>query len=259
MSKQPSKKDKILSKKEASSTSEEECRTNKHHHDRKRHCFGVCCSQSALAYGKFYRSLGTRSLEALDVIKENIDAPLIETTFLSLQATVFGGLDDYPSIHPAVRSALAAVAQSCGKNCCCEVADSIIETALGYIDLAISLLLSTAGVSPDAASYAVRVGLVTNTSTFSLGILPPELALAKQDVPDVVYFVSSASIGSASPGFSELGNLIESFINTLRVALDSFCPAALKLYDSWDTFSVPVGLPVPPVKNKKVKIPLLAL
>lgn len=237
---------------ESKSEGTSECSTERKHSPRKeKRCFGNCCSQAAKAYGKFYLALGQRSLDAIDPVA--IAHPTYKTyVFTALQATIFGAIPGFPSIQPAVRAALAAVAQSCSKKCCCEITDTIIDTALGYVDLALTTVLTT----PDTYASLLPLGLahIVNSDVL-FGIVPPVLLVAP---PGVVLLLPDFSDTAINPGLqnSALGLLILSFSNTLRTALDSFCPKALKLYDSWNVFSGTGELPVPPlpaIKQQKDK------
>ncbi len=228
----------------------------------KKRCFGNCCSEAASAYGRFYEELGERSLSSIEPIKSSHPPAngFTNYAFTAIQATVFGAIPEYPSIHPAVRGALAAVAQSCacyGSNskCCCEVVNTIVDTALGYADLALTTVLTT----PDDGSvpgplFNLAVG-VTSGNLPLFGIIPPEVQGGVSGITQVLPIGPPASLPVIPSGDRVLGILIASFINTLRVSLDSFCPKALKLYDSWDIF-VPGVQPVPPLPSPPVTPPV---
>ncbi len=218
----------------------------------KKRCFGNCCSEAALAYGRFYEELGERSLSSIEPIKSSHPPAngLTNYAFTAIQATVFGAIPGFPSIHPAVRGALAAVAQicaqSCSNKCCCEVVNTIVNTGLGYSDLALTTVVTT----PDDGSvpgplFNLAVG-VTSGNLPLFGIIPPEVQGGVFGILQVLPIGPPAALPVIPSGDRVLGILIASFINTLRVSLDSFCPKALKLYDSWDVF-VPGVKPVPPL------------
>ena len=218
------------------------CRPKREHHKREKRCFGNCCAEAAIAYGRFYKELGERSLESIESVKL-AHPDFGEYAFTAIQATVFGGISGFPSIHPAVRAALAAVAQSCSNKCCCEVVDTIVNTGVGYSNLALFTVLTT----PDNSPSLTRLAVGSDPGPPELfGIIPPDTQVQPQE-PDIAFVIPKENDRvDISPGPRVLGLLIASFINTLRIALDSFCPKALKLYDSWDVF-VPGVPPVPPV------------
>ena len=224
------------------------CHPKREHHNREKRCFGNCCAEAAIAYGRFYKELGERSLESIESVKL-AHPDFYNYTFTAIRATVFGGISGFPSIHPAVRGALAAVAQSCSNKCCCEVVDTIVNTGLGYSNLALFTVLTI----PDDSGQLTRLALGTTLGSPELfGIIPPDIQIPEQR-EDVGFVVpaddNKLNIVDISPGPRELGLLIASFINTLRIALDSFCPKALKLYDSWELF-VPGVPPVPSLPPK---------
>ncbi len=231
----------------------------------KKRCFGNCCSEAALAYGRFYEELGERSLSSIEPIKSSHPPAngFTNYAFTAIQATVFGGIPGFPSIHPAVRGALAAVAQSCacyGSNkCCCEVVNTIVDTALGYADLALTTVVTTpddGAVNGPLFDLAVGVTsrvLLPEVQAGVFGIIPPEVQAGVFGI--IRELPNGTTLPIITSGPRVLGLLVASFINTLRVALDSVCPKALKLYDSWDIF-VPGVKPVPPLPSPPVTPPV---
>lgn len=216
--------------------SEDTC-SESHHEKKDRRCFGNCCSAAATAYARLYRSFGTRSLEVLDILQAATPGvpDIIGFRLLALQATTFGELE-FPSLQPAARAALAAVAQSCSKNCCCEVVEAIVDATLGYGDLALTTVLISSPIDPLEAAQVL--GVVNRAKKY--GILPPNSTTAQ--VEGLTYL----EVVAVDPGAeSQLGNLLQSYLNTLRIALNSFCPDALRVFDSWEPFRN--GLPIPPL------------